>query len=905
MLNVGARLGPYEIVSPLGAGGMGEVYRARDTRLERTVAIKILPAEFASDPDLRARFEREARAIAALDHPHICALYDVGDHDGTLYLVMQYLDGETLEQRLTRTKGPLPIDQALTIAIEIAEALDKAHRAGITHRDLKPANIMLVRSGGASAPPTAKLLDFGLAKLRGPASPISMSGMTRLATATPNTAHGTILGTVHYMAPEQVEGREADARADIWALGVLLYEMLTGIRPFEGTSPASVIGAILRDDPQPVSRLQPLAPASLDLFVAKCLARDPDQRWQSVADAATTLEWIARGRDLQSAPAATGGQKRWRAMAAAALLVAAAATLGWYEAASGSRTDAVSVRTSVLPPPDARFVGPLATVIAPQLALSPDGRRLACIAAERDRRPMLWIRNLDTLAPQAVAGTEDAQYPFWSPDGRSIAVFAQGRLRTIDLSDPRNAPTVLTDVLFDLRGGSWSADGTIIFAHGAQSPIYRVPAGGGAPTPVTRLDASRKERSHRFPSFLPDGRHFFYVVRGELPEYRGAYVASLDSTDAKRVVENTDWGVQYVEPGYVVFLRGTDLFAQPFDAKRLTTTGPAVSIAESVGATSVSYAAFSASRNGVLAYGNQLRLPGELRWFDRSGVSQGVVAPLGEYVDFELSHDERTLAFSRIDPQPNTSDVWLLDLPRGVTTRLTTERLTDASAHWSPNDDRLAFRSNRLGSSDVYMKRASGAGPEELVLNTNGSLVLNDWSRDGRYLVYTNTAAADGYTIMMWPLPGDAKPSVVVSAQANGFNASTARFSPDTKWIAYVSNESGAEEVYVQPFPSTGDKLKISRDGGWEPQWRGDGKELFYLSPRGKLMSVALSVSGTRLDASPPVPLFDVHVPLLDVFRTNYGVARNGQRFLVNTVTESLPPSSISVVTNWTTSVRK
>ncbi len=533
-LTPGTRLGPYEILSALGAGGMGEVYRARDTRLDRTVAIKVLLSEVAGDPDLRSRFEREARAIAALDHPHICDIYDVGSVDSTHYLVMPHLEGQTLAARLE--KGPLPLDQALKIATEIADALDKAHRQGIIHRDLKPANIMLTKSG-------SKLLDFGLAKLRATAGPISMSGLTRMVTRAAETTHGTILGTVQYMAPEQVEGKEADARSDIWALGAVIYEMATGTRPFQGDTPASVIGSILKDEPPSVSARQPLAPHTLDHLVRLCLAKEPDQRWQSAADVEREAEWIAQisnDKAQQSAPP----RARWiTGWAVAAILLAALGVVLTRSVLPGTATSPPeAVVFSVYPPPGQVFAGAPASVQAPQLAVSPDGRHLAFVAAEPEGRSSLWLRPLGEKEARRLPGTEGAGNPFWAPDSRTLAFFSQGFLKKTDLSSM--VPQTIARVTVELRGGTWSSSDTILYAPSGNVGLHRVAsAGGGTGSLVKLVYASGESSTARWPSFLPDGQHFLFQMRDADPERRGNYLGALDSSSTSRI-NGSDWAAR-------------------------------------------------------------------------------------------------------------------------------------------------------------------------------------------------------------------------------------------------------------------------------------------------------------------------------------------------------------------------
>ncbi len=895
-LSTGTRLGPYEIQSALGAGGMGEVYKARDTRLDRSVAIKVLAPEIAADPNLRARFEREARAVAALDHPHICGLYDVGEVDGTHFLVMPCLEGQTLAARLE--KGAMPLDQALTIATQIADALDKAHRQGIVHRDLKPANIMLTKTG-------AKLLDFGLAKLRAPGGPIALSGMERLATTTPGTAQGTILGTVQYMAPEQVEGKDADARGDIWALGAVLYEMATGARPFQGDTPASVIGAILKDEPPLLSSRQPVAPSALDQLVSGCLAKDPDDRWQSAADVRRQLDWIAKGEGTsgQAETKTTAARPaRYRplllATTALSLLAAAAMAPGWLAHSRGAAPGVL--RLSIVPPPRATFSAPPASIVSAQVAMSPDGRFVAFTAETPGGRPGLWVRPVDSLDARMLAGTEDATYPFWSPDNRSLGFFSRGKLKTIALAGGPAA--TLTDAPLDSRGGTWNRQGTILFAPTATAVIYRVSATGGAVTPVTKFDTSRAESSHRFPSFLPDGRYFIYTIRSERAENWGISIASLDSLEGRVLTTGTDWSAQVVPPGHLLYLRGRTLVAQAMDLENRRLTGEAVTIADAVGTTATGYASFSASHVGSLLYAPTPGLDGELRWFTRGGAASESLGDAASFLDFELAPHERFVAVSRVDEQQNTADIWTVDLERKVWTRLTSDRANDASALWSPDGSRIAFRSNRRGVADLYQKRSSGSAAEERWLGIGNNLVVSDWSADGQYVLFTNTSSPAGSNIWFWPTSGQEKPTLIVQRPLNAMHG---RFSPDGRWLAYASDESGEWQVYVQPFPESGDRRQISAAGGSEPRWRRDGRELFFLGSDMRMMSVDIP-AGNALAAGVSRALFQTRVPLTgNPYRTNYAVSRDGQRFLVNTSTAEGLSSPLTILLNWPALLRR
>jgi eukaryotic-like serine/threonine-protein kinase len=881
---VGTCLGPYEILSPLGAGGMGEVYKARDTRLDRTVAVKTLPS---ADPDLKSRFEREAKAIAALTHPHICTLYDVGHQDGTAYLVMEYLEGETLATRIGR--GPIKIDDALKLAIEITDALDKAHRAGITHRDLKPANIMLTKSG-------AKLLDFGLAKLHGPAVPISISGMTRLATATPNTARGTILGTVPYMAPEQVEGREADARSDIWALGVVAYEMLTGTRPFDGASPASVIGSILKDTPPSISVRQPLAPPAFELVVQHCLTKDPDERWQTAAD----LRFA-----IQSAVVAPGGRtsvgdgvKTNRvvvALSAALTTVALAAAIGWRYLAPLPATPPL-VQFDVQPPNDATL-SPAPVGSAAQLALSTDGRQLAYVAAKRRGRSQVYVRPLDSRESRPLPGTDGASFPFWSPDGQYIGFFAGGKLKKVPLSG--GGAETLCDAP-NARGGTWNADGVIVFAPLFNTALSRISASGGQPSPATVLN--EHTIGHNWPLFLPDGRHVLYYQRSTEPSFQGVYVSEVGAASSPQRVLAVN-GVTAYSSGHLAFVRDGILFAQTFDERRLQVSGEPVRVADGVGYFSgiFGYSAIAASPKSAVAFGPSVSTTTSLEWFARDGTPSGHLGSPNVYGSPRLSFDQRSVAVSIAGQTMADRDVWTFDVARNVVSRVTFDPSANWFPAWTPDGGRIFFGSTRLGMSTIFQK--AGVGQEEVVSKEKLTVVSypNDVSSDGRLLAYTETNE-NGYDIGVITLGNPVRNS---SFLATKFNEVQPRFAPNTRFIAYASDETGSFEIYVRPYPAGNAQWKISLAGGMEPEWRRDGRELFFLGADGKIMAVPVTIDG-EFQAGVPRALFDVDVPEATApFQSQYAVTADGQRFLVNTVVDQPNRFALTVILNWVTALKK
>ena len=882
---------------------MGEVYKARDTRLDRTVAVKVLPTDLAADPDRRARFEREARAIAALSHPHICTIHDVGRHEDIDYLVMEYLEGETLTDRLAHAKGPLPLGQVLTIGSDIADALDKAHRAGITHRDVKPANIFLVRRGGTSAP-DAKLLDFGLAKLRGPAASITMSAMTK-ATATPATAAGTILGTIHYMAPEQVEGREADTRSDIWALGAVIYEMATGQRPFDGASAASVIGAILKDTPPAVSTRQPLAPSALDHLVERCLEKDADDRWQDAGDVKHELTWIADG-GTAVAPVDARTRNRWSERVAWMTAAAAVLTALFFLLRPASAPAMGVVRLSILPPDKTRFTGQnTATLTVPELAVSPDGRAIVFAAAAPGARPTLWLRSLDAVTAYSLPGTEGAESPFWSPDHRWIGYFADGKLKKTPASG--GPSQVIAANVSDNRQASWGPDDTIILSRGITG-VLRVPSSGGMVTPVTELDASRQEGSHRFPQFLPDGRHFLFSVRSSLADQTGVYAGSLDGMTKKLLIRGNTPAL-HAPSGHLLFLDGDTLMGQAFDADRLELSGQAFVVERGVGRSSTGAGSYSVSRTGTLAYAGTLSIPGQLTWFDRGGTPSESVGSLGDYPDFRLSPDQTRLAASLADPKTGFPDIWITDLTRRGSAPFTFGPATNASPVWAPDGARVMFRTTRGGGvTEFYAKSAGGGGKEEPVLSQSAArasgalsaiMMLWDWSPDGRHLLFSATTSSD-FDLWLLPLAGDVKPVSFLSAPGDQWHGN---FSPDGKLVAYSSNESGIFEVHVQTFPPTDRQWTVSTTGGYEPRWRADGREMYYLSLDQKLMAVAV---GPGPSFGAPTALFPVRVAGgVSAPRTHYVPSRDGRRFLINTPIGDAAMAPITVVLNWTAGLKK
>ncbi len=889
-VKTGSRLGPYEILSAIGAGGMGEVYKARDTRLDRTVAIKILPTHLAGRAELRERFEREAKTIASLNHPHICTLYDTGHQDEVDFLVMEYIEGETLAQRLQ--KGALPIQQVLQYAIEIADALDKAHRKGITHRDLKPGNIMLTKSG-------TKLLDFGLAKLTQEVSPATPdSQLPTMQNAI--TGEGTILGTLQYMAPEQVEAKEVDARTDIFAFGAVVYEMATGKRAFEGKTSASVMAKILEVDPPTISSLQPMTPPQLDRVVKTCMAKDPDERWQTASDLCRELKWISGGGTQAGITVAAPSEPRWKKflpwVAAFAVAIAAAVGAALYVRHWTPPTAHV-VRFTIAAPEKAPFV------LNPAfLSISPDGSKLAFVAGTGGTGPatiggsgvQLWIRSMDSPTARALPGTEGASQPFWSPDSQYVGFFADAKLKKIAVSGGpaqtlADAPSSNTAGASS-TGGTWSRQGVILFTANIKSEtVNRVSESGGASSPVTSIDLSRAEVAHLWPQFLPDGNHFLFLAFNTAPGTGGVYVTSLDSKERKLILNNTT-SAAYVPPGYLLFSRQGTLMAQPFDAARLQLGGEAVPIAEGLQSVQITgRAAFTVSENGVLAYrGGGGAAPLTLAWVSRNGTETRLAAPAHNYVLPRLSTDGKRVA---VGIEEAESQIWVYDLSRDALTRLTFEGAGNVDPVWTPDGKRIAFKGNK---NRLFWQPADGSGAAEEL--TSGELSANNvpssWSPDGQELALTEDRAVRKIWILLLK---DRTPHLFIDSPSY---ETAPRFSPDGHWITYASNESGRYEIYVRPYPGPGGKWQISTEGGTEPVWNPMGHELFYRDGQ-KMMAVDYTAQPT-FSAGKPKMLFEG--PYVPTPRSipDYDVSPDGQRFLmVKNPEQAQAPTPINIVLNW------
>jgi Tol biopolymer transport system component len=867
-LAAGTKLGPYEIVAAIGAGGMGEVYRARDTRLERTVAVKVLPERLSSSPEVRQRFEREARTISQLSHPHICALYDVGRDGETEYLVMELLEGETLSERLA--KGALPLEQTLRYGQEIADALDKAHRQGIVHRDLKPANVMLTKSG-------VKLLDFGLAKaLPSPGGRgVGGEGITSLPTQQGLTQEGTILGTFQYMAPEQLEAREADARTDIFALGATLYEMATGKKAFSGATQASLIGAILHTEPPTISSIQPAAPPALDRIVNTCLAKDPEDRWQSAADVRRELRWAAEGSAAGIAVTGVSGRRpvRWLPWAVAAAAVLAAAAIAYTSRERPLAAAAEPVLLSIVPPQR--------TVLTDYFEISPDGRRLAFVGIGGGKA-LLRLRDFSADEVRALPGTETAESPFWSPDGRFLAFYSRGKLRRIELA------TGSVETLCDAelgRGGSWGPDGEILFTAKSIGAIYRVAASGGQPVAVTRLEEG--DTVHRWPQFLSDGRHFLYFAKNEKPETTGIYLASLGAAGRKLLMRNGGAGL-FLPPDILLFVRGETLLAQRFDPDSGERRGEPETVVRPVLRADVAYYRdlVSVSRTGIVLFrpGSSER---RLLWVDRRGTVVGAAGPPGVIMNVSLSRDGRQAAFTVRQAETSSQTAWILDLEKDVATPF-------AETAWmpifSPDGGSLFYR---FEGKTFELRRQSIGDRRTEALSSYPFITPYDVSADGRFLLYTRTRSHTDIGYLT--LEGDHQGSQLLLESE--FEERSPVFSPDGRYFAFSTSESGQHEIFVRRFPMTEEKWAISYGGGLQPIWSRDGKEIFYAALDGRLMTVPVS-AGAAFSSGKPQPLFQTSLRLNNVSR-QYAVSADGQRFLMVVPTHDFDSELFRVLLNW------
>jgi Tol biopolymer transport system component len=868
----GARLGPYEIVEPAGAGGMGDVYRAKDTRLNRDVALKTVKGAFTE------RFEREAKAISALNHPNICTLYDVGDHAGSGYLVMEFIDGKPIA-------GPMPVDQAIQVGIQICDALYAAHKKGIVHRDLKPANILVTKQG-------VKLLDFGLAKLTTPAGsgayvPPSTAVVGDQQTVAALTGAHTVVGTPQYMAPEQISGGDVDARTDIFALGCVLYELITGQRAFDGKSASSIMASVLATTPKPIDELVPLTPPALDRVIQRCLAKDPEDRWQSARDVAAELKWIAEGGSKVGLPAVVTVKRKNREHIAWALCgVAALAAIGFGVAWMKRAPQPQPVVRFPLPVPDG-----LSTPTSPEV--SPDGRQIAFIATNADGRALVWLRPLDVMQPRLLPGTDGARRLFWSPDSRQIAFTAEGKLKKVDISGGPAQTICDTPTGSD---GSWSPDGVILFDGQDNDPIWEVPAAGGVAKVKVPSDPKKGIIATGWPVFLPDGRHFLFMNFAANNE-QTLMVGSLDSSDVTTLFK-TQSRVLYTEPGYLLFVRENTLVAQKFDTKALAVQGEAVPVGEGLGVDAVGLASFSASKNGVLAFRAGEVSGRRLIWMDRSGKITPALDALSDYRDVALSPDGTRFAYDS-SGNGTQGDIWIRDTVRNVTSRFTFDTGIAQSPLWSPDGRRILYTSKAKSAGDLMMKDVSGTREPEMVLSSVEAKYASDWSPDGKYVTYTIQTKERGFDVMAIPMTGDKTP---IPIAATKFDELFARFSPDGKFVAYQSSESGRSEIYLQEFPEAHNKVQVSTSGGGAVYWRKDGKELFYRNgPR--VMAVPIQTSPT-VTIGTPTELFQAPFAQGVTVRSRLTPAADGQRFLILASPNRELSQPASVVLNWTEALK-
>ena len=882
-LTSGMKLGRYEIRSKLGAGGMGEVYRARDEKLNRDVAIKVLPAALSEDAERLRRFEQEAQAAGALNHPNILVIYDVGTNEGAPYVVSELLEGESLRDRLDH--GPLSSRKSIEYGTQIARGLAAAHTKGIVHRDLKPDNLFITRDEHV------KILDFGLAKLVQPATDEAVQ--TDIATRKVHTDPGTVMGTAGYMAPEQVRGRGVDHRADIFSFGAVLYEMLSGRRAFRGDSAIETLNAILKEEPQPITDTNPNIAPALERVVWHCLEKSPDHRFQSASDVAFALDSLSGVTTHASQQTLTRAtipiRSRWTRerliWLSVCLLLLAGMSAFAVAHFSRSEPNVRAVRLALTTPDK--------TTVPAHITVSPDGSHVAFTASNAEGKRELWVRSLDADQGHALGGTEGASLPFWSPDSRSIGYFANGKLFKVEAA--RGRPQFLCDVR-ENGGGAWSKEGVILF--GGAEGLHRVGVQGGTPELATKIDA--KEEAHRWPYFLPDGRHFIFLADAQTTENHHVRIGSLDSPETQ-ILFNAVTRIVYASPGYLLYVNQGALVAHPFDANTLKLTGDPVTLAEHIAEVGSNHAFdFSVSENGVLAYqiGSS---KSQLVWFDRSGKKLETAGEPDNYASVALSPDGKRAVIGLLDADGRQSDLWLLDPSRGTRTRLTFHAQSDGDPLWSPDGKRIVFTSNRGGDGHVHLydTSASATGDEQLLLQSEGDDIPTSWSRDGKHILFMRYQGGGRTGVWLLPLD-DRKPKPLL--QSNAFELGAATFSPNGRFIAYTSDESGRYEVYVQPFPLTGEKWVISSGGGYLPQWRDDGKELFYLTTDGKVMSAEMKSDGA-FDGLVTKPLFQVDIKRAPGYP--YAVVPDGSRFLINTPADAANVVPMTVVLNWPSTLKK
>ena len=891
----GTKLGRYEILSLLGEGGMGEVYRARDVKLKREVAVKVLPAAFSADTDRLRRFEQEAQAAGSLNHPNILAVYDVGSHEGAPYVVAELLEGETLREMLAT--GPLPQRKAISYATMLAHGLAAAHERGIIHRDLKPDNIFITKDD------RVKILDFGLAKLLPPTGDEVVR--SDVETIKAHTSAGTVMGTAGYMSPEQVRGQPVDQRSDIFSFGAVLYETISGRRAFHGDSAVESLNAILKEEPQDLSETNTRINPQLTNIVWRCLEKKPERRFHSAHDLSFALEALASSSDSSSRTevpvgvAAVNDSRQLSVLRSsrvawtiAGILALATLTMAALYFIRQPKPETRSIKLLVLPPEKTFLMAGQPPII------SPDGKTLAFVAMDVSGSAFLYVRPLDSLVARPLEGSESAYMPFWSPDSRSLGFFAKGKLKRVDLAGGQ--PTTLANAT-NARGGAWSRDGVIIYCPVPPSPLMRVSASGGEPTPINSDNLLQGGASRWLPFFLPDGRHYLYVARMAGSE-REVRVGVLDSNESKSLL-NAYSNAVYAPPGYLLYRRESTLVAHRFDADKLELMGEPIPIAEDVGFDATSYQGyFSASEDGVVVHHSGSAGLTQLTWVDRTGKQLGLIGEPADQGDLELSPDDSRLAFRRVDNRTGSISLWLIDIARGMPSRFTFEKTTDFSPIWSPDGGRIVFSSLRDGPPNLYQKVSSSAGNDEPLIKSLTAKISFDWSRDGRYILYGVVDPKTSWDL--WTLSLD-DPSKPVPFLQTNFDERGAKFSPNGRWVAYESNESGANEVCVRAFPVTAGKWQISITGGEQPRWRRDGKELFYISTDRKLMSVEVNTDGATFEHRAPTVLFGTRVGGIDTPGDYYSVTADGQRFVLNNLVAEAANTPITVVLNWTVDLKR
>lgn len=892
---IGTTISHYRILEKLGEGGMGVVYKAQDTKLDRAVALKFLPAPLARSEQDRSRFVQEAKAAAALNHPNVCSVIDIAEHDGQMFIVMEFVDGRTLRDALPG----MSYKQAIDAGIQIADGLAAAHDMGIVHRDIKPENIMIRKDG------IAQIMDFGLAKIRATGSTI-----TRL------TKEGSTIGTAGYMSPEQVQGHDTDHRSDIFSFGVLTYELLTGRLPFKGVHETALAYEIVNVDPAPMSAVKPDIDPELDRIVLECLEKDPSERYQSMAEVSKDLKRFKResgrqrvsritaARPIQAAVApaleaqtATGktGQARLPWFVAFFFVALAVTFAVLYFRHPASNTEVV--RASLLPPEKGVYF----IQGGSHLALSPDGRMLAFVATDSLGKNHLYVRPLNALSARELPETDGASYPFWSPDNRNIGFFANGKLKRAEASG--GPPTTICDAIAG-RGGTWNENGDIVFAPDQTGPLFRVSANAGPPVQLTTLDTARREQTHRWAQFLPDGKHFVYYARcsaGGTVENEGdaACIGSIDGSPVKRLFQ-VHSSVKYAN-GYLLYLRDRTLMAQRFDPGKSELFGDVFPVADQIQYDmAFNNGAYSVSDNGILVYQTGVELTGyRLIWCDRSGKESAVQADIGMYYGSVISHSGKKLATQLFTQTARNFDIWLLDQITGIRTRFTFDPAGESTPLWSPDDSRIAFTSDRRGHADIYIKSASGATSEELLYESSSTKQLWDWSPDGTYIIFSSYEPKTKADLYILPMTGDHKPYVFLQTE---FAETQAHFSPDGKWVAYVSDETGTNEVYVRPFQGSGAKQQVSNGGGLQPRWKADGREICYYTPDGKMMSVSVNITPSAFEVGSRQQLFDRQARGLTVFMD---MTRDGQRFLLRVAEGSHLSSPLTLVTHWDEELRQ